>query len=115
MGTICIIFTVLITVFVLMTAQYNDTSLNISIMYTDLSFKISLVVFSLLVFAMGIASGVLLMLSSFFDAAGRYTRLKKEYDKTSDAGDDAEDRIKVLENKIETLENALKKAMDNQA
>ncbi len=112
MGTICIIFTVLITVFVLMLGQYNDTALNVSVMYTNFSFKISLLVLSLIIYAMGILSGVLLMLSSFFDAAGRYTRLKKQFDKTSDGADDAEDKIKVLENKIETLETALKKALN---
>lgn len=112
MSTICVIFTVLITVFVLMTAQYNNVTLDISIMYTSLSFKISLIVYSLMVFALGILAGMLFMLSSYFSAAGRYSRLKKQYDKTSDGADSAQETIEVLENKIKTLETALAKALN---
>ena len=113
MGTICIIFAVLITVFVLMTGHYNDSVLNIQIMYTDISFEISFLVISLIFYAFGILSGVLLMLSSFFDAAKRYSSLKKQYEKTNIGADDAEDKIRILENKIKTLETALNKAIEN--
>lgn len=112
MGVICVILAVLLTVFVLMTGQYNDTVLNIGIIYTDKAFEISFLVMTLIIYAIGILSGVLLMLSSFFEAAGRYSKLKKQYDKTSVGADGAEERVKLLENKIETLEAALKNAMN---
>ncbi|HIT54904.1 TPA: DUF1049 domain-containing protein [Candidatus Galligastranaerophilus intestinigallinarum] len=113
MGTICVILAVLITVFVLMTGQYNDTAINIQIMYTDISLKLSFLIICLLTYALGILAGVLLMLSSFFETASRYSKLKKQYDKTNIGADDAEEKIKVLENKIKTLEIALDKAINN--
>ncbi len=112
MGTICVIIAVLVTVFVLMTGQYNDSVLNIGIMYTDKAFDISLLVLSLIIYALGIFSGVLLMLSSFFESASRYSKLKKQYEKTSLGADDSDEKIRLLENKVKTLEAALNKAVD---
>ena len=112
MGLICVIISVLATLFVLMIGQYNDTALNISIMYTNKSFEVSFLIFSLIIYSIGILTGVLLMLSSFFETHSRYSKLKKQYDKTSIGADDADEKIKLLENKIKTLEAALKKQME---
>lgn len=111
MGTICVILAVLITVVVLMSGQYNDVVLNISIPYTNKAYEISFLVMSLIIYALGIFSGVLLMLSSFFETQSRYSKLKKQYDKTNIGADDAEEKIKLLENKVQTLEAALKNSL----
>lgn len=111
MGGFFTIIAILITVFVLMFGQYNDSTLNFSLMYTELNFQMSFLVFSLILFAMGILSGVLLMLGGLLDTSSRYQKLKKQYEKTSIGATDSDDRVKLLENKIATLEAALKKAM----
>ena len=113
MGRLCVLLSILMTVFVLMLGQYNDVPLNISIMYTKFSAEISFLVMSLIIFSLGILTGVLLMLSSFFETKSRYSKLRKQYDKTSIGADDADEKIKLLENKIQTLEAALKKQMEN--
>lgn len=112
MGTVCIIFVVLITVFVLMLTDFNDTALNIAIMYTDKAYEISLLVLSLMIYALGIISGALLVFAAYFDIAKRYRSLKNEYEKTDINLDDKDEKVKLLENKIQTLEAALKSAME---
>lgn len=112
MSVICVIISVVLTVFVLMMAQHNDLILNMTLVYTDKTYEISLLVVSLIIYSLGILSGVLLMMSSFFEAQSKYSKLRKQYDKTSIGADDAEDKIKLLENKIQTLEIALKKQME---
>ncbi len=112
MSTICVILAVLILTLVLMTGQYNDSLLNINIMFTDKSYQISFLVMCLVCYALGVLSCSLLMLSQFFDANGKYSRLKKQYEKTNINADDAQEKIKLLENKIQTLEAALKKQLD---
>lgn len=112
MSAICVIISVILTVFVLMMAQHNDLILNMTLVYTDKTYEISLLVVSLIIYSLGILSGVLLMMSSFFEAQSKYSKLRKQYDKTSIGADDAEDKIKLLENKIQTLEIALKKQME---
>lgn len=102
---------ILITIFILMFGQYNDSMLNVSIMYTNASFQASFLVLSLVIFSFGILTGVFLMLSTFFDIQGRYSKLKNQYNKTSIGQDNADEKIKLLENKIETLEAALKKQL----
>ena len=112
MGGFCVFLSILITVFVLMLGQYNDTMVNISIMYTNLSSQMSLLILFLIIFSFGILTGVLLMLGSFFETKSRYSSLRKQYDKTSIGADSADEKIKLLENKIQTLEAALKKQME---
>lgn len=103
---------ILITVFVLMFGQYNDSILNISIMYTDISLQASFLVLTLVIFSFGILTGIFLMLSTFFDIQGRYSKLKTQYNRTSIGQDSADEKVKLLENKIKTLEAALKKQLD---
>ncbi len=111
MGTICAVLSVIIMIIVLTVANFNDMVLNISLPYTAYAYEISLLVLSLIVFALGILGGVLLMLSSFFDKSARYSKLKKEYEKTSISALDNGDTVKILENKIKTLEAALEAAL----
>ena len=112
MGLVCVLISIFATLLVLMIGQYNDVILNISLMYTDKTFEVSFLVFSLIIYSLGILTGVLLMLSSFFETQSRYSKLRKQYDKTSIGADDADEKIKLLENKIQTLEAALKKQME---
>ena len=67
MGIFCTILAILITVFVLMIGQYNDTIINITVMYLEKSYNVSFLVWNLIVYSLGILSGVLLMLASFFE------------------------------------------------
>ncbi|MCD8024360.1 MAG: hypothetical protein LUE64_02370 [Candidatus Gastranaerophilales bacterium] len=112
MGTICVILAVIVTVLVLMLAQFNDVVMNMGIMYTNIVYEFSFLVVILITYALGIFSGVLLMLGQFFDTQKRYSGLKKRYDKTSINADDAEAKIELLENKVATLEQALKSKME---
>jgi len=112
MALFCTAIAILLTVFVLMLGQYNDSIMNISIMYTNITVQISFLVISLIIFSLGILTGVFLMLSTFFEVRGRYTKLKKQYDKTAIGADSSDEKVKLLENKIETLEAALKKQME---
>lgn len=113
MSIICIIFSILITALVLVEAQYNEHMVTIHCMLTNKPFEISFLVVSLIIFALGILTGVLLMLSSFFSANARYSKLKKQYNKTSLGADGAQEKIELLENKVKTLETALKSVMEN--
>lgn len=112
MAFFCAFIAILLTFFVLMLGQYNDSLLNISIMYTNTSFQVSFLVISLVIFSLGILAGVFLMLSTFFEVQGRYSKLKNQYNKTNISADNADEKIKLLENKIETLEAALKKQIN---
>lgn len=111
-GFFCWTLAVIITIFVLMTGNYNDAMLKIGIMYTDKSYEISFLVLSLIIYSLGILSGVLLILNTIFETSSRYSKLRKQYDKNSVASDNSAEKIKILENKIETLEVALKNALD---
>ena len=112
MGIFCVLLAVLITAGILITGQYNDTTMNIMIWHTNMGFELSFLVLSLIIFSLGILTGVLLMLNSFFEKQNNYSKLRKQYDKTSVGADDAEEKIKLLENKIKTLEAALKKQIE---
>ena len=114
MSAICIILTVLILVFVLMTGQYNDSLLNLGIHFTKGSFQISFLFYTILVYAFGLLSCSLLMLGQFFDAQSRYNKLKHQYEKTSLGADDADEKIKLLENKIQTLDAAIKSQINKE-
>ena len=91
---------------------FNKRLALLPVIIIILIIEISLLVVSLIIYSLGILSGVLLMMSSFFEAQSKYSKLRKQYDKTSIGADDAEDKIKLLENKIQTLEIALKKQME---
>ncbi len=112
MGIFCTILAILITVFVLMIGQYNDTIINITVMYLEKSYNVSFLVWNLIVYSLGILSGVLLMLASFFEVRNNCSKLRKKYDKASINSENSDERIKILENKIKTLEAALKKQIE---
>ena len=89
---------------------YNNPVIPVS--FGDCHYNIDLFIYSLFAFLVGISVGVLLMLRGFFDASDNYRRLKRQYEKTSIGADDSDLRVKTLENKIKTLEEALKKALE---
>ncbi len=89
---------------------YNNSLIGINI--GDNHYTIYLFVYSSFAFIFGIAVGALLMLRGIFDASDNYRKLKRQYEKTSIGADDSDLRVKTLENKIQTLEEALKKALE---
>ena len=90
---------------------YNNPQITIQLGFT--SMNIDLFIYSLFAFIFGVATGALLMLRGIFDASQNYAKLKRQYEKTSIGADDSDLRVKTLENKIKTLEEALKKAIGN--
>ena len=90
---------------------YNNPQITIQLGATSVS--IDLFIYSLFAFIFGVAAGALLMLRGIFDSSDNYKKLKRQYEKTSIGADDSDLRVKTLENKIKTLEEALKKAIGN--
>lgn len=89
----------------------NNPLINISF-GDNYNYTIDLFLYTLFPFFFGAAVGVLLMLRGIFEASDNYKKLKRQYEKTSVGADDSDLRVKTLENKILTLEEALKKALD---
>ncbi len=114
MSFIFTILTVVILVIVLMLGQYNDTMMTFGIPYMDKTLETSFLFYTILVYAFGLLSCSLLMLGQFFDAHSRYNKLKRQYEKTSIGADDADEKIRLLENKIKTLETALKSKIEGE-
>ena len=112
-GTLCTICAIIILTLVLLLGQGNDYMMNLEIVFTNYHITISFLVYSLIIFALGILSASLLSLGQFFDAHSRYNKLKKQYEKTNIGAENADEKIKLLENKIKTLETALKKQLEN--
>jgi len=112
MRIIFIIFGVAITVFVVFFAQFNEITLALAIPYTKIAFKISFFAITTGVFALGILTGALFLLAGIFESTKKATDAKKRLEKVSVGADDSELKVKTLENKIQTLELALKKALD---
>ncbi len=89
---------------------YNNPIIAIN--FGDYHYNLDLFVYALFAFLFGISVGALLMLRGFFDASDNYKKLKRQYEKTSIGADDSDLKVKTLENKINTLEEALKKALE---
>lgn len=89
---------------------YNNPVIPVS--FGDYHYNVDLFIYALFAFIFGISTGALLMLRGFFDASDNYKKLKRQYEKTSIGADDSDLKVKTLENKIQTLEEALKKALE---
>ena len=113
MRVIFLILVILISVFIISFAQFNDLTLNLSLMYTKIIFRSSFLTVTLTTFALGILTGILVMLRGFFEGAKQTKKIKRQLEKVSIGADDSDLRVKTLENKIETLETALKKALED--
>ncbi len=110
MKNIGLILAVIITVgFVYVFGANNSI---ISVNFINHNFNIGLFIYALCAFLLGLFSGALLMLRGFFESSDNYRKLKRQYEKTSIGADDSGLRVKTLENKIKTLEEALKKALE---
>ena len=89
---------------------YNNPVIGINI--GDLHYNVDLFIYALFAFFFGVAAGALALSSSLFGAMDNYRKLKRQYEKTAIGADDSDLRVKTLQNKIATLEEALKKALE---
>ncbi len=85
---------------------------DIVVTFIDKTISTNLFIYSLIAFMFGFAACKLAMLGFLFDSDAKFRKLKKHYEKTSNTADDGDLKIKTLENKIQTLEIALEKAME---
>jgi hypothetical protein len=78
-------------------------------------FEIRILYFALyaIVFIMGLFTGSLIMARYVAQISDKHKKMKRQLEKTSIGADDSDLRVKTLENKVKTLENALDKAMEN--
>jgi|GEM_PF-1347180 len=102
---------ILLTAFVVMFGQFNQIDLNLHLMYTDIKFDMSFLAVTVATYSLGIVCGVFLMMGAVFKSAQEHGKVKRQLEKTSVGADDSELRVKTLENKIATLEAALKKTI----
>lgn len=65
----------------------------------------------ILSFGLGLLIGILIMLKVALNLKKEQRTLKRKYEKTSIGADDSDLRVKILENKIKTLETALEKSL----
>lgn len=113
MGTIFLIITIILSIFIVMFAQYNQADMTLSMMYSDINFKMTFLAYTTIVYALGLTGGVMIMLKGVFEANSQYMHLKKRLEKTTIGADDSDLKVKTLENKIKTLEAALERTLNN--
>ena len=114
MRAICTFFGILITVAVIFFAQFNEITLALAVPYTKIAFKISFFAITTGIFALGILTGALFFLAGILESVKKATDTKRRLEKVSVGADDSELKVKTLENKIQTLELALKKALEKE-
>lgn len=113
MRTIFFILAIIITLFVLFFGEFNEIPLNLALFYTNITFKTTFFAITGATYALGMLAGVLLMMKGVFEGAKQTKKIKRQLEKVSIGADDSGLKVKTLENKIETLEIALKKALEN--
>jgi len=106
-----LILAIIVTALYVYIFGYNNPEITVT--FGEKALSLPLFVYTLFPFVTGVLVGILLMLRGFFDAADNYKKLKRQYEKTSIGADDSDLRVKTLENKIKTLEAALKKSLEN--
>jgi uncharacterized membrane protein YciS (DUF1049 family) len=94
-------------------AQFNQLEVPLAVPYTDIKFKTTFFMISMVIFVLGFVTGLLIMLDAYFKTFVSGGKLKRQLEKTMVGADDSDLRVKTLENKVQTLEAALKKAMEN--
>lgn len=114
MKIIFTILAILITLFVVFFTQYNEVTLNLGLMYTNITFKTSFFAIGMGVFCLGVLTGMLFLMKGVIEGAKQTGKIKRQLEKVSVGADDSELRVKTLENKIQTLEIALKKALEDE-
>jgi len=108
-----IVFAIFLTIFGVFFAHYNgEPLLNLSLMYTGISFQISFEAIMIAGIALGILIGLMFMFAGYLTVALENKKLRKRLEKENLFMENSDSRVKVLENKIMTLEKALEKALD---
>ncbi len=115
MKVVLIILGILITLFVVFFAQYNEIALALAIPYTKIEFKTSFFAVSTGIFCLGVLVGMLFLLKGVFESSAQTGKVKRQLEKVRVGADDSELKVKTLENKVQTLELALKKALNQEA
>ena len=113
MKNLYLILALLIIALMIFLGLNNDILMNLSLKCINCSIKTNFQIVSALVFMLGIITGVLIMLRFITDETDKNSAYKKQIEKTSIGMDENRLKIKTLENKIQTLELALKKALEN--
>lgn len=111
MKNLGLFFAIVLTAAYVYIFGYNNPLININ--FGDNSYTISLFIYTVMPFVIGVAVGALLLLRAVFESFENYKKLKRQYEKTSVGADDSDLKIKTLENKIQTLEAALKKSLQD--
>ena len=106
------IFGILITIFIVFFAQFNELTLALAIPYTKIAFEASFFVIATGIFALGILVGAMFLIAGILESTKKAADTKKRLERVSVGADDSELKVKTLENKIQTLELALKKALN---
>lgn len=102
---------IVISIFIVMFAQFNQTDMTLQMMYTGYHFDTSFLAITVTTYSIGIVSGVLLMMRALFKSSKEHGKIRRKLEKTSVGADDSDLRVKTLENKIATLESALKQSL----
>ena len=93
-------------------AEFNNgISLNLSLMYTNLSFTISFGAIFITAMAYGVLVGLLLMFVGYLKQAVENKKLRSRLEKENLFMESSDSKVQVLENKVKTLEAALEKAL----
>lgn len=113
MKNIYLILALLIIALMVFLGLNNNILMDLSLKCINCSIKTNFQIVSTLVFVMGVITGILIMLRFVTDETNKNSAYKKQLEKTSVGMDENRLKIKTLENKIQTLELALKKALEN--
>lgn len=113
MRNIYLILAILIIAGMIFLGLNNNILMDLSLKCINCSIKTNFQIVSALVFIMGIIVGILIMLRFIADETDKNSAYKKQIEKNSIGMDENKLKIKTLENKIQTLELALKKALEN--
>lgn len=111
MKNIGLILAILLTLGFVYLFSLNNSLVSVNLFEHAFSLKLS--IYAFIAFVTGVFVGMFLMLRTVFVAGDNYKKLKRQYEKTSVGADDSDLKVRTLENKIKTLEVALKKALES--
>ncbi len=112
MKAFCAIFGFFIMTCVIYFAHINNSTLTLVVPYTKIAFEAQFFMVASIVFIIGMLTDSLFSLPRILENDKKAADTRKRLEKVSVGADDSELRVKTLENKIQTLELALKKALD---
>lgn len=111
MGNFFLVISIIETVLIVFFANQNS-SILLDLNFNNLNLSTNLFIFSIIIYLLGIICGVLIMLKAIFLESKKMTSAKRILEKQSVNDDDNKLKIRALENKIQTLEKALDKALN---